>query len=82
MCNINDKIGVKAFDLILEKQRIRSGPVACFHDDELIKLCTLMLESEQVIIHLSFFAGDLVPRTYLEGGFRGEKDSFKDKVGN
>ena len=68
MCNINDKIGVKAFDLILEKQRIRSGPVACFHDDELIKLCTLMLESEQVIIHLSLFWGR--PRSQnLSGGW-------------
>ena len=54
MCSINSKIGVTAFDLILEKQHFRSGPVTCFNDDEVIKLCTLMLESEQVI-YLSFF---------------------------
>lgn len=48
MCTISGKIGVKAFDLILERQRLNFGPGKCFSDDEVIKICTTMLESEQV----------------------------------
>lgn len=48
MCNLSNKIGVKAYDIILERQRLHSGPQKCFNDDEVIKICTTMLESGQV----------------------------------
>ena len=48
LCRISNKIDVKAFDLILERQRSDPGPVKCFSDDEVIRLCTQMLESDQV----------------------------------
>ena len=52
MCGISGKIGVKAFDLILERQHVHLGQVKCFSDEELIKICTTMtLESEQVKNH-------------------------------
>ena len=47
VCNISSKIGAKAFDLILERQRVHSGPVKCFNNEEVIKICTTMLDSEQ-----------------------------------
>ena len=48
VCNISCKIGAKAFDFILERQRAHSGPAKCFNEEEVIKICTTMLDSEQV----------------------------------
>ncbi|XP_028406963.1 uncharacterized protein LOC114529377 isoform X2 [Dendronephthya gigantea] len=47
MCSISEKIGVKAFDIIMERQRLQTGSAKCFNDDEIIKICTTMLESDQ-----------------------------------
>ena len=39
---------MKAFDLIMERQRSYPGAVKCFNDEEILRLCTQMLESDQV----------------------------------
>lgn len=52
MCSISEKIGVKVFDIIMERQRPQTGSVKCFSHDEIIKICTTMLESELVSIVL------------------------------